>query len=556
MGRRPWVLAGIAVALAVLLGVMVANLRSPQGPRPVPDEREGAAPAGGGERAPRPVPSGAATPDGAGPGAGPEAPAERDLVGAVIDSFSKGGIAGAVVDAIAALPAAEGETPPAPVPDEDAPWPPPPATPAAASGTPPEHARAAADGSFRIAWPSGLPAVVSARAPGYGRTSVPAEPGRRAEIVLSRGGSISGRTLDPEGRPVAGAWLRARGEGAATPEAWAQSDADGRFEVKDLAAGRYALTANAAGRTSSGVVVDLPGVGDVSVVLSPALVAWLAFRGTGDALPARARASAAAGDTELASRVVDPARTHATKEGGGPVAAGPLRVVATVREVVVTVSAAGFRPWTSEPIAVPAGGGDVVLEPVVERDPAFGGVRLRLADGAGGGALTAKTAVVRWMRADGGPVPLDVAAARDEALRIEGLPPGEYRLAIAYPGREPTESTVTVSGGGVADARASLSEGARVRVRVKSASGRPVRVRLTQAGQPAVAFPEAAARRPAGEGPESGVFLAGTDGTVLTGLGSGPYTVEVVDPRMSAEPVEVRPSRSALRDVDLTAVPR
>ena len=68
------------------------------------------------------------------------------------------------------------------------------------------------------------------------------------------------------------------------------------------------------------------------------------FRGEGDALPARVRAVATAGETEVVSRTIDPAVLHETAPGGGTRAAGPLRVPGPARDVVVTVSAAGFSP--------------------------------------------------------------------------------------------------------------------------------------------------------------------------------------------------------------------
>ncbi|HVR99794.1 MAG TPA: carboxypeptidase-like regulatory domain-containing protein, partial [Thermoanaerobaculia bacterium] len=112
----------------------------------------------------------------------------------------------------------------------------------------PRPVRAAADGSFRLQVP-GMPSPLQAAAPGYltERTlpPPPSEEGGASVSValrLTRAGFLSGRVVDADGRPVAGARVRARSqsmESVLQPgdlQAW--SGADGGFRLQRLRTGR------------------------------------------------------------------------------------------------------------------------------------------------------------------------------------------------------------------------------------------------------------------------------------------------------------------------------
>lgn len=110
-----------------------------------------------------------------------------------------------------------------------------------------------ADGAFEI---SGLPAAtyaITAQAAGFaaGHAKAPAG-GDPIEIVLSPGGSITGRVVDAAGEPLAGVSVQGEAEGDDAGERgsfWITTgDAgDGRFTTNDTTPGTYALRVRASG---------------------------------------------------------------------------------------------------------------------------------------------------------------------------------------------------------------------------------------------------------------------------------------------------------------------
>ncbi len=114
------------------------------------------------------------------------------------------------------------------------------------------------DGRFEIEGLAAGTYVVEARAPGHvavdllPSSSAPAETGRTdVEIVATRGvGALRGRCVGPEGRPVPGASLHCKPL-AGGVVVNGRSDPDGRFVLLGLAAGPYALAAEAS-RTLGG----------------------------------------------------------------------------------------------------------------------------------------------------------------------------------------------------------------------------------------------------------------------------------------------------------------
>ena len=92
----------------------------------------------------------------------------------------------------------------------------------------PRYARSGDDGVFRI---EGIPHggwIADAFAPGYTSPGgIELEAGRGIpELALVRGGTIEGRILDGEGRPITGATVRALGTGQNAPELSAAVDQD------------------------------------------------------------------------------------------------------------------------------------------------------------------------------------------------------------------------------------------------------------------------------------------------------------------------------------------
>jgi protocatechuate 3,4-dioxygenase beta subunit len=117
-----------------------------------------------------------------------------------------------------------------------------------------------AKGRYRL---EGLPRgllEIQARAPGYGRArrrNVRA--GGTADLNLFPGSSLSGFVLDPDGRPVADAVVRAEADYARGAREAERTDAKGRFELIGIPSGSYALVAvhpDFAPGVTAGVAID------------------------------------------------------------------------------------------------------------------------------------------------------------------------------------------------------------------------------------------------------------------------------------------------------------
>jgi hypothetical protein len=158
------------------------------------------------------------------------------------------------------------------------------------------------EGVFRLAGLDPGPWEVSARAEGFGPSSIQSvtlpQAGEPLVVVLAPAASVEGTVLDPQGSPVAGAKVavhvdtaerlqQLRGD-ASEPEA--VSSEDGSFLLTGLADGRRAIEARREGFATSGAVdVDLvAGETTRGVVLrlrKGALVTGEVYRGDGE--PAR-----------------------------------------------------------------------------------------------------------------------------------------------------------------------------------------------------------------------------------------------------------------------------
>lgn len=96
-----------------------------------------------------------------------------------------------------------------------------------------------ADGSFELVGLAPGTWQVTVQVPGFATWSQQAPAGRKdLSITLAAGGTVTGRLLDPDGKPVQGAWVQAEGGGAN-----GMSDADGRFKIEGVAVGTAKLVA-------------------------------------------------------------------------------------------------------------------------------------------------------------------------------------------------------------------------------------------------------------------------------------------------------------------------
>jgi hypothetical protein len=110
------------------------------------------------------------------------------------------------------------------------------------------------DGRYRI---EGLePGALSIEAthPDYVRTVKDIDARAGVNVVnldLGGGSEVSGRVLDAEGAPVAGAWVRLAPKGREWGGPDTTSAADGSFQIKGTTDGEYALSAGKQGYASS-----------------------------------------------------------------------------------------------------------------------------------------------------------------------------------------------------------------------------------------------------------------------------------------------------------------
>jgi protocatechuate 3,4-dioxygenase beta subunit len=127
-------------------------------------------------------------------------------------------------------------------------------------------------GEFRLEGLTKSSYLVSASAPGYGRTTKPGvSPGEPVELYLFPGSGIFGRLLDEKGNPVGGAHVSAESEdrlprmpGTSTAQV---SDAEGRFAFLGLEPGRYRLFARHEDFAPSAHDLELPKESDAEAEL-------------------------------------------------------------------------------------------------------------------------------------------------------------------------------------------------------------------------------------------------------------------------------------------------
>jgi protocatechuate 3,4-dioxygenase beta subunit len=115
--------------------------------------------------------------------------------------------------------------------------------------------------------------TVTASSRGAGRASQSGVAlGQRVALLTVAGASIHGRVLAPDGKPVAGATLRAEGDTGFAAGQAGVSDAAGRYDLGGLVAGSYRVTAHHkdwAAAAVSGIRVERLGDAEADVTLSP-----------------------------------------------------------------------------------------------------------------------------------------------------------------------------------------------------------------------------------------------------------------------------------------------
>ena len=121
------------------------------------------------------------------------------------------------------------------------------------------EATSEADGAFVVAGLEAGTYRITAELPGYAAASATAlAGGDPVDLAMEAGGEIAGRVVDAAGQPAEDASLSAEWADAAdeVPPGGAfglAEEGDGRFVLRDLAAGRYAVQARAAGKGEASI---------------------------------------------------------------------------------------------------------------------------------------------------------------------------------------------------------------------------------------------------------------------------------------------------------------
>ncbi len=347
------------------------------------------------------------------------------------------------------------------------------------------------DGAFLIAGLKVGRHEVTASAPGYATARVKAEAGG-APIVLAMdlGGEIAGRVVDAQGQPVEDAQIE--GEPADEPgwgirHLWGRADeGDGRFLLRDVAAGTYVLQARASGRGEAAATRIAVSAGKTTNVGTLMLARGGVVQGSVVDAEGRGIPGATIQVEKEANMWTGQHQAQSDSSGAFEVRGvppGSLNVMA---------SHPGYAP-----------GRPVVADVDPEKEPAA--VRIVLLRGTRiEGRATRRDDVERFEldleiassiltgmvvdRETGQPVPEasvglfergeprgagkgNATVGPDGRFSI-AVEPGEYRLEAGAPGWKRTSIGVS-AGDGIADLRVELERGATVSGRVVDIAGRP-----------------------------------------------------------------------------------
>jgi hypothetical protein len=296
-----------------------------------------------------------------------------------------------------------------------------------------------ARGEFRFRAPEG--AVLEARKDGFlpGRAEVDWVSAATGELLVVLGPThrplgarapIAGRVVARGGAPIPGALVGAARErrfgGVGPVAAQAVAGPDGRFELSELEAGRYSITARAEGHAPGSSSPVSPGKRDVVVELGPGgrLRGCVRDAGGGPVAPftliVHARRSALELEPQRSLSVIDPSGCFALDD----LAAGPAAVVAV---------APGLAPSDPVDVEIPPPGGEGVVDLVLRPGGRLHGV----VSDEGTGAPLAGARVGVEGSAEGAasafPVLADAVTGADGRFELGGLP-ARVSIFVAAPG--------------------------------------------------------------------------------------------------------------------------
>jgi hypothetical protein len=211
------------------------------------------------------------------------------------------------------------------------------------------------DGAFLLAGLGSGRHDVTASAAGYvAARSIADAGGEPVELVLEPGGQIEGRVVDGDGDPVDNAFVSAeeqsRSQGSASAVFEKAEDGSGRFTLRDVAAGTYALYARAEGRGQGSLAGVRVAAGRSTNVGTITLERGGVVRGVVVDAEGAGIPGALVSAERDANRRRGPSQTQSGSNGAFELAAvplGPVRVrawhpaYAPSRDVATTVEAEG-----------------------------------------------------------------------------------------------------------------------------------------------------------------------------------------------------------------------
>jgi len=301
---------------------------------------------------------------------------------------------------------------------------------------------------------------------------------RGVDFALEPGPAIVGRVTDDAGAPIAGAqvhaWPQARELGRALPDT--ETDADGRYRLGGIDAGRYEVSARSDDHLrGKRVPVEAPPIGEVVVDLT--LERGLAIEGIvlDPAGQPVARATVATEvrevETRGSMRMVSGGSKEATTGDDGRFRLGGLPAGVYDLEARLHRPRSSYAPGEARGIAAGTSGVRIALG-------LAGAIEGVVRDGGTGGPV----ANVRVeARPDAGPGDDDdddrgragAVTSEDGTFRLGALAPGAYTVVATGKDRPPAEVRgVVIATGATATVEVVLEAGAEVAVRVVALPGR------------------------------------------------------------------------------------
>jgi protocatechuate 3,4-dioxygenase beta subunit len=276
-------------------------------------------------------------------------------------------------------------------------------------------------------------------------------------LSLGTGEALEGRVRDAEGRPLAGAFVRAAPgeEGART--VLARTDAQGRFLLPGLAPGSWRVMTSLMGFAPSFTAVEFPGTRWVDVALDAGAVIDGRVTVGGESRPAlfTVRLLRADGRGGVAIR-----QTFRGGDGrfvleGVPEGSWFVRADAPGGLLGVTAAPVETRPGARAEVSL-------ALAP-------SGSVRGRVTDARGRPVDGARLVLLP----DGAGEPGAATTDAEGRYAFTALQAGGYALEVVGRGGVPVSERVEVRGGERRDLDVVLPEGGALRVRVQGSDGRP-----------------------------------------------------------------------------------